>query len=428
MCVGAVPVYAARQINTPAIPAVLHHDGIIYRIQPKQPYNAISVEGARRTFHKPIVHHHQPQHIQPNVLVPSIECIMSEKKFMMRPKAPVYEDIKKPKRPKTAYNCFQIAEKRRLKRLASSCPVHSSQFAVSIGVRWKSMSPADRQVYKIEADRDRERYQREMVIYQKRLLGQAHPDVHSPIASPKGLGLPPPLHYSELPPLGLPHNNVRHSDSPVSSPKNNPTRNHHRRSKRPRSPSPPGRTPTPPELETFGFNLDDTTATPTPPATPPLLPQRKKIKLTTFEPLDLKGSGNVKPHLSPISGADLMLSALPLPPVQSTAKSGPLIPPGDDLPELLDSNSDGSHEGLSTLYDFPTVDQLPPLLDVPLGPSNVPSQEREGKTPDFGGAEGKDDNPLFSTDLWETELKQGGVWDEYQYPLWSLGSTVKEEF
>mmetsp|Transcript_28768 Transcript_28768/g.40078 ORF Transcript_28768/g.40078 Transcript_28768/m.40078 type:complete len:279 (-) Transcript_28768:158-994(-) len=76
--------------------------------------------------------------------------------------------LKKPKRPKTAYNYFQLSEKQRAE---TGSLVHDERFARNIGSHWKALSKEERRRYQDMADRDRQRYERENSEYMKRLAG-----------------------------------------------------------------------------------------------------------------------------------------------------------------------------------------------------------------------------------------------------------------
>mmetsp|Transcript_20091 Transcript_20091/g.32698 ORF Transcript_20091/g.32698 Transcript_20091/m.32698 type:complete len:313 (-) Transcript_20091:128-1066(-) len=76
--------------------------------------------------------------------------------------------LKKPKRPKTAYNYFQLEER---SRAQTGSLVHDEKFARTIGKLWKNLSPERRAHYQKMADKDRCRYEQEDREYLKALAG-----------------------------------------------------------------------------------------------------------------------------------------------------------------------------------------------------------------------------------------------------------------
>mmetsp|Transcript_3978 Transcript_3978/g.9376 ORF Transcript_3978/g.9376 Transcript_3978/m.9376 type:complete len:442 (+) Transcript_3978:153-1478(+) len=79
---------------------------------------------------------------------------------------------KKPKRPKTAYNYFQLAIRDELWEELTpviNCPKdrvsHNEKVARVIGKRWKALCNKERTVYQSMADRDKRRYAKEHRIY-----------------------------------------------------------------------------------------------------------------------------------------------------------------------------------------------------------------------------------------------------------------------
>uniref|UniRef100_A0A7S4DVZ4 HMG box domain-containing protein n=1 Tax=Lotharella globosa TaxID=91324 RepID=A0A7S4DVZ4_9EUKA len=90
-----------------------------------------------------------------------------EIKFAVRPRE-VFErrdrilmkPVKKPKKPKTAYNYFQLAEKERI-----SVSTHNERIARNIGQKWKRMSLAEKMPYKNLAKMDKMRYERQNKLY-----------------------------------------------------------------------------------------------------------------------------------------------------------------------------------------------------------------------------------------------------------------------
>mmetsp|Transcript_29580 Transcript_29580/g.51944 ORF Transcript_29580/g.51944 Transcript_29580/m.51944 type:complete len:328 (+) Transcript_29580:78-1061(+) len=77
--------------------------------------------------------------------------------------------VRKPKRPKTAYNYFQLSEKKRLGARAAGS-VHNEEFARLIGQHWKSLSPEKRKKYQEMADLDKQRYEEENLAYLRNML------------------------------------------------------------------------------------------------------------------------------------------------------------------------------------------------------------------------------------------------------------------
>mmetsp|Transcript_22118 Transcript_22118/g.32967 ORF Transcript_22118/g.32967 Transcript_22118/m.32967 type:complete len:327 (+) Transcript_22118:230-1210(+) len=84
--------------------------------------------------------------------------------------------VKKPKRPKTAYNFFQLAIRKQLwEELAPQIKgpkdrVHCNEkIARVIGRRWKALTAVERSCYQVMADRDKQRYVNENDLYIARL-------------------------------------------------------------------------------------------------------------------------------------------------------------------------------------------------------------------------------------------------------------------
>lgn len=80
--------------------------------------------------------------------------------------------VKKPKRPKTAYNYFQLAIRDELWEELTpviNCPKdrvsHNEKVARVIGKRWKALSKKERTIYQAMADRDKRRYTKEHTAY-----------------------------------------------------------------------------------------------------------------------------------------------------------------------------------------------------------------------------------------------------------------------
>eukprot|EP00466_Bigelowiella_natans_P011540 jgi/Bigna1/89741/estExt_fgenesh1_pg.C_540127 len=87
-------------------------------------------------------------------------------------KGSLYRSAKKPKRPKTAYNYFQLAIREELWEELN--PVidgpkdrvtHNEKVARVIGKRWKALTKQERVVYQAMADRDKKRYAQEHSAY-----------------------------------------------------------------------------------------------------------------------------------------------------------------------------------------------------------------------------------------------------------------------
>jgi len=80
--------------------------------------------------------------------------------------------VKKPKRPKTAYNFFQLAirdelweELRPVIKGPKDRVVHNEKVARVIGKRWKALTKKERTIYQEMADRDKRRYANEHGAY-----------------------------------------------------------------------------------------------------------------------------------------------------------------------------------------------------------------------------------------------------------------------
>mmetsp|Transcript_10763 Transcript_10763/g.26333 ORF Transcript_10763/g.26333 Transcript_10763/m.26333 type:complete len:294 (-) Transcript_10763:296-1177(-) len=91
------------------------------------------------------------------------------------PKKQKVQKLKKPKRPKTAYNYFQLSERKKVFEGCSGTNVHDEKFARNIGSAWKALSPKERAKFQKMSDLDRERYERENRAYLLQLSGKATP-------------------------------------------------------------------------------------------------------------------------------------------------------------------------------------------------------------------------------------------------------------
>jgi len=85
---------------------------------------------------------------------------------MVRPKLA----IKKPKRPKTAYNYFQLAVKAKLEGSHATCG-YNEKASRDIGKSWKKLSPAEKRPFHLQAQADRSRYERQNQDYLQWLAG-----------------------------------------------------------------------------------------------------------------------------------------------------------------------------------------------------------------------------------------------------------------
>lgn len=99
-------------------------------------------------------------------------------------KKPKVNKLKKPKRPKTAYNYFQLSERKKVFEGSAGTNVHDEKFARNIGAAWKSLSPQERAHYQEMSDRDRERYERENRAYILQLAGKVVPEKKIPTPPP----------------------------------------------------------------------------------------------------------------------------------------------------------------------------------------------------------------------------------------------------
>jgi len=83
-----------------------------------------------------------------------------------RKKCPAEDlELRKPKRAKTAYNYFQMHEKARL----SECNMQNAAMARYIGNQWKNLSDLERKRFQRMADRDKNRFNKEMNAFRKKL-------------------------------------------------------------------------------------------------------------------------------------------------------------------------------------------------------------------------------------------------------------------
>ena len=108
-------------------------------------------------------------------------CVLQEIRVVHRPvkrrrktnktekKRKPVRSFRKPKRPKTAYNYFQLSEKKRLGERAAGS-VHNEEFARLIGQQWKSLSAEKRKKYQEMADLDKQRYEEENLAYLRNML------------------------------------------------------------------------------------------------------------------------------------------------------------------------------------------------------------------------------------------------------------------
>eukprot|EP00468_Gymnochlora_sp_CCMP2014_P004309 CAMPEP_0167752240 /NCGR_PEP_ID=MMETSP0110_2-20121227/7025_1 /TAXON_ID=629695 /ORGANISM="Gymnochlora sp., Strain CCMP2014" /LENGTH=367 /DNA_ID=CAMNT_0007637827 /DNA_START=221 /DNA_END=1324 /DNA_ORIENTATION=- len=81
------------------------------------------------------------------------------------------QTVRKPKRAKTAYNYFQMAEKTRLLAGGSGFVMQNTTIARYIGKRWKLLSSYERSYYQRLADADKIRYNQELDVFNRRLNG-----------------------------------------------------------------------------------------------------------------------------------------------------------------------------------------------------------------------------------------------------------------
>jgi len=79
---------------------------------------------------------------------------------------------KKPKRAKTAYNYFQMAEKARLTNGKVST-IHKADMARYIGRRWKALSPEERALFQRKANTDKKRFDNEEKLFHDYIKSQA---------------------------------------------------------------------------------------------------------------------------------------------------------------------------------------------------------------------------------------------------------------
>ncbi|GAB5363550.1 hypothetical protein AAMO2058_000893100 [Amorphochlora amoebiformis] len=104
--------------------------------------------------------------------------------------------VRKPKRPKTAYNFFQLSVHQSV--WSEVCPdktnpidrvQHNEKVARIIGKRWKALSPQDRKMFQSMADRDKMRCQQLNEDYVKRMResggGQPESPETKPLPSPE---------------------------------------------------------------------------------------------------------------------------------------------------------------------------------------------------------------------------------------------------
>jgi len=110
----------------------------------------------------------------PSILsaIPPLEPIDADEAPVKRRKLDIsHKKLKKPKRPKTGYNYFQLSIRDKLcdKIPMDDRVLHNETVARIIGKKWKALSKQERKVFQNLAEEDKSRYERELKDYLQKM-------------------------------------------------------------------------------------------------------------------------------------------------------------------------------------------------------------------------------------------------------------------